>query len=84
MVAGCFDPSSLTTLNYTFSSCSALTAILVDLTWALPTSGVLGVQTFYGSKALVGGNGTAWSSSIVGYKYSVIDAAGSPGYLTAA
>lgn len=77
-----FDPSALTTLNYTFSSCSALTTILVDSTWALP-SGCSGSQTFYSSKALVGGNGTAWSSSNVGYKYCVIDAAGSPGYLTA-
>lgn len=78
-----FDPSYLTTMNYAFASCSAMTTILVDSTWALP-SGASGSQTFYNDKALVGGNGTAWSSSNVSYKYCVIDAAGSPGYLTAA
>lgn len=76
-----FDPSSLTSLQYTFSGCTALTTILVDSTWA-PPSTVSGMQTFYNCKALVGGNGTAWSSSNTGYKCCVIDAAGSPGYLT--
>ena len=79
-----FDPSNLTNLSYAFSSLLACTTILVDSTWALPTSGISGSQCFYNSKALVGGNGTAWSSSNVSYKYCVIDAAGSPGYLTAA
>lgn len=79
-----FDPSNLTNLSYTFSSLNARTTILVDPTWALPSSGISGSQCFYNSKLLVGGNGTAWSSSNVSYKYCVIDAAGSPGYLTAA
>ena len=34
--------------------------------------------------ALVGGNGTAWSSSNVNYTYMRIDRAGQAGYLTAA
>ncbi|MEE1372177.1 MAG: hypothetical protein U0J93_02205 [Parolsenella sp.] len=78
-----FDPSNLTSLNYTFSSLKACTTIYADADWALPTSGLSGSQTFYSSKALVGGNGTAWSSSNVSYKYCVIDTVRSPGYLTA-
>lgn len=77
-----FDQSSLTSLQYTFSGCTALTTILADAGWALPFT-VSGLQAFYNSKVLVGGNGTAWSSSNVSYKCCVVDAAGSPGYLTA-
>ena len=55
-----------------------------DSTWALPTSGITGSQCFYSCRALVGGNGTAWSSSNVGYTYMRIDRAGQTGYLTAA
>ena len=52
--------------------------------WALPSSGVSGMQCFYNCKALVGGNGTAWSSSNTGYTYMRVDRAGQAGYLTAA
>ena len=79
-----FDPSTLTDLGYALSSCSALTTIYADSTWALPSSGVTGSQCFYGSRSLVGGAGTAWSSSATSYTYMRIDAAGAPGYLTAA
>ena len=78
-----FDSSTLTDLFYAFSGCSSLTTILADATWALPSSGVSGSGCFYGcSTSLVGGNGTVWSSSNTGYQYMVIDAAGTPGYLT--
>ncbi|MEE8722856.1 MAG: leucine-rich repeat protein [Eggerthellaceae bacterium] len=79
-----FDPSTLTDLFYTFSGCSHMTTIYADSTWALPTSGITGSQCFYSCRALVGGNGTAWSSSNVGYTYMRIDRAGQTGYLTAA
>ena len=79
-----FDPSTLTDLFYTFSGCSSLTTIYADSTWALPSSGISGTQCFYGCRALVGGNGTAWSSSNVSYTYMRIDLAGQAGYLTAA
>ena len=78
------DPSTLTDLSYCLSSCTKLTTIYADATWALPSSGITGSQCFYSSKALVGGNGTAWSSSNVSYTYMRIDKAGQPGYLTAA
>ena len=78
-----FDPSTLTDLFYCFSTCSALTTILADSTWALPSSGISGSNCFYNcSASLVGGNGTVWSSSNTGYQYMVIDTAGTPGYLT--
>ena len=80
-----FDPSTLTDLYYAFSSCRSLTTIYADSTWALPSSGISGSQCFYScSTSLVGGNGTVWSSSNTSYSYFRLDAAGSPGYLTAA
>ena len=79
-----FDPSTLTDLFYCFSGCGSLTTIYADSTWALPSSGISGSQCFYQCSSLVGGNGTAWSSSNTGYQYMKIDAAGTPGYLTAA
>ena len=79
-----FDPSTLADLFYTFSGCSSLVTIYADSTWALPTSGVMGSQCFYNCRSLVGGNGTAWSSSNTGYTYMRIDKTGQAGYLTAA
>ncbi len=79
-----FDPSTLTDLFYTFSGCRSLTTIYADSTWALPSSGISGLQCFYNCSSLVGGNGTAYSSSNTGYVYMRIDKAGQAGYLTAA
>ena len=79
-----FDPSMLTDLFYTFSGCRSLTTIYADSTWALPSSGISGMQCFYNCSSLVGGNGTAYSSSNTGYVYMRIDKAGQAGYLTAA
>lgn len=79
-----FDPSGLTDLFYCFAGCSSLATILADATWALPSSGVDGLQCFYNCPSLVGGAGTAWSSSNTGYQYMRIDGGtASPGYLTA-
>ena len=76
------DPSSLKDLFYAFGSCTNLVTILADATWALPSSGVSGMYTFYNCTRLVGGNGTAYSSSAAGYARLVIDRAGQAGYLT--
>ena len=53
-----FDPSTLTDLFYCFSGCGSLTTIYADSTWALPSSGISGMQCFYSCKKLAGGNGT--------------------------
>lgn len=80
-----FDPSTLTDLYYTFSSCSSLTTIYADSTWTLPSSGVTGSQCFYScSTSLVGGNGTVWASNKTAYTYFRIDTASTPGYITVA
>ena len=80
-----FDPSALTDLYYAFSSCSSLTTINADSTWALPTSGISGSQCFYScSTNLVGGNGTVWANSKTAYTYFRIDTASTPGYITVA
>lgn len=78
-----FDPLALTDLYYTFGGASALAAIYADSTWELPSSGVSGSSCFYNCRSLVGGNGTAWSSSATSYTYFRIDTASTPGYLTA-
>ena len=79
-----FDPSSLTNLYLAFGGCSNLTTIYADATWALPSSGVSGSQTFYNCTSIVGGNGTAYASSRTGYTYFRIDRSGQAGYLTSA
>lgn len=63
----------------------ALTAIKMDAAWELPSglSSGAGNQRSYGSKNLVGGNGTALDSSKVSAGMTVIDTTGTPGYLTA-
>ena len=79
--------SYLTSLFYTFSTCSMLEKILVDRNWALPSgiswASVPGSQTFGGCSKLVGGAGTVWSSSKVTGAMAVIDTATVRGYLTA-
>ncbi|EHF02170.1 hypothetical protein HMPREF1008_00876 [Olsenella sp. oral taxon 809 str. F0356] len=76
-----FDPSHLTDLFYCFSGSKNITTIYADSTWALPTSGISGSQCFYSCNALVGGNGTTWTSSKTSYTYFRIDTASTPGYL---
>ena len=78
-----FSPAALEVLALTFSGCSALTTILVDAGWALP-SGCGGGMTFYGCTSLVGGSGTVYSASRTNYDRMVIDGLdGKMGYLTA-
>ena len=78
-----FDPSHLTSLYLTFGSCSNLVTIYADSSWALPSSGLSGSQTFYNCNSLVGGNGTTYANSRTGYTYMRVDTTGTPGYLTA-
>lgn len=79
------DPSTITKWGYAFANMTALTTIKVDSTWALPggLSSSAKNQCFYGSKNLVGGNGTAYDSSKVSADMAVIDKDGQAGYLTA-
>ena len=78
---GEFDPSTLTDLFYCFSGRSSLVTIYADSTWSLPSGGLSDSQRFYSCSNLVGGNGTAWSSSNMGYTYMRIDTDSTPGYL---
>lgn len=77
----------LASLFYTFNTCPMLETITVDRNWALPSgiswASVPGSQTFGGCSKLVGGAGTAWSSSKVTGAMAVIDTAAVHGYLTA-
>lgn len=77
----------LTSLFYTFAGCKVLKTILVDAGWKLPEgidwSGNAGAQTFMNCAALVGGAGTTWDAKKVSGAMAVVDAEGTPGYLTA-
>ena len=76
------DNSTLGSVTYLFSYCTALTTILADADWELPDT-CSGSFAFYNCKALVGGNGTTYSSSKTSYRYLVIDSEDAAGYLTA-
>lgn len=69
-------------LKMAFGGCSALETITVDTDWALPTI-LESYATFYNCGKLVGGNGTAYSSSRISASYMVIDTDVTEGYLTA-
>ncbi len=77
------DPSGLADVSYAFGGCSALRTILVDADWALPAVGVSGMGTFASCKALVGGAGTAFDASRVGFAMMRVDWVDGAGYLTA-
>lgn len=76
------SPASLSSLLYTFGTCTSLAKILVDADWELP-KGCTGSSTFYNCKAIVGGNGTAYDSKQTTCAMCRIDREGQAGYLTA-
>lgn len=76
------DSTKLKKASSTFYGCGKLQKILASPDWVLP-AGVTGYNTFLNCSALVGGNGTTYSSSHNNYDYLRLDLPGSPGYLTA-
>lgn len=77
------DPSRIRRWSFAFSGMPALKKIVVDSSWELPQTMETKSNTFYGDTSLVGGNGTAFSSSKTSADYAVIDKDGQEGYLTA-
>ena len=83
-----FDTSQVTSMHNMFYECSNLTTIYVskydetkDKGWT--TKNVTGSSNmFYGATKLVGGNGTKYNSSYTDATHAIIDASGTPGYLT--
>jgi len=76
-----FDTSKVTNLKEMFYDCSSLTTIYAGS--GFTTSNVTAsAGMFTGSTALVGGNGTPYSSSYTDKTYARIDKAGEPGYFT--
>lgn len=61
---------------------SALTTIYADARWELLSSMSNKSSTFYGDKNVMGGNGTAWSSSKTSEDMAMIDKERQEGYLT--
>lgn len=78
-----FDPSHQTDLVYTFAGCSALATIYADAGFTLPSGAAGSYGTFNSCSALVGGAGTAYSSSMTKEMYMRIDGGTtSPGHLS--
>ena len=77
-----FNTQNVTDMSYMFYGCKALTTIYGDDDWspnaALQHSG----NMFYGSEALVGGNGTAYDENHTDITYARPDEEGTPGYFT--
>lgn len=74
------DCSGLSDLFYTFSTCTALERIYVDGNFVAP--GLTSAGTFYNCPKLVGGAGSAYSSSAISAAYFRVDSASAKGYLT--
>ena len=76
-----FRTSSVTNMFYMFYGCSSLATIYVSERWS--TESVSSSDgMFTGCTSLVGGNGTAYSSSHVDSEYARIDTDDTPGYFT--
>ena len=78
-----FKTDALEAMNYMFSDCPQLKTIYCDNDW--DTSKVpenVKDKVFYNSPNLVGGNGTVYAESHVGYEYARVDREGTPGYFT--
>ncbi len=77
-----FNTSSVTNMTGMFNNCSKLKTIYIASSLTLK-SGVTSANMFYGCTSLVGGAGTAYSSSNVTATYAKIDGGTSnPGYFT--
>lgn len=74
--------NNLSDLFYTFAGCTQLTTIYASMGFTCDVTGANGLGTFYNCTSLVGGSGTAYSSSATSATYMRIDGDGGPGYLT--
>lgn len=76
-----FNTSLVTNMSQTFISCSNLTTIYASTSF--DTSSVTNsYRMFRKCNSLVGGNGTAFNSSIIDKSYARIDTPETPGYFT--
>ena len=77
-----FDTSNVTDMAMMFYQCFALTTIYATDKFVTTAVDEDDERLFHECEALVGGNGTVWSSSNIGRAYARIDAEGKPGYFT--
>ena len=78
---GTFNTANVKNMNSMFKGCTGLTTVNVSAKW---TTGNVTTSTdmFTDCSAIVGGNGTAFSSSHVDKEYARQDVAGTPGYFS--
>ena len=77
-----FDTSKVTNMGSMFYNCSKLVTIRVSSKFVTTALVGNGAMMFYSCSALVGGNGTKYSSANTGATYARIDTASTPGYFT--
>ena len=65
-----FNTEKVTNMNYMFANCSSLTTIYCDGYWSQNTGITQSAGMFSGCSSLVGGNGTAYTSSFVNKTYA--------------
>lgn len=76
-----FDTSVVSNMNYMFENCKNLSTIYVSDLWSTEAM-TKSTSMFTNCSALVGGNGTAYNSSVVDATYACVDTADAPGYFT--
>ena len=76
-----WNTSSVTNMGYMFSGCHDLETISVGDGWVIDQV-TNSSSMFSQCYKLVGGNGTAYNSSIIDKTYARVDKPGQPGYLT--
>lgn len=78
-----FDTSKVTDMTWMFRGCTNLEKIYVSDKWATRSDVTDSYSGMFDScTSLVGGNGTAYSSSNITHTYARIDTASTPGYFT--
>ena len=77
-----FDTTSVVDMDCMFYQCSTLKTIYVSDNFVITSACTRSDKLFTEDSALIGGNGTTYSSDKVDGTYAVIDSASRPGYFT--
>jgi len=77
-----WNTSRVASIDYMFRGCSRLKNIYVYENWNLDNVSSACTNMFVKCSILVGGNGTAYTSSNTNKTYARIDTTSTPGYFT--
>ena len=79
-IAG-WQTANVVNINSMMVRCTQLTTIIASRDWDI-NANLLSTYAFFQCSALVGGNGTTYSSAHIDAEYARIDRPGTPGYFT--